>query len=258
MCKLTGVHGAFVNAHIIPKALAKPSVNGNYFIQTRRGVRPSRRWSSWYDDRLVTRAGEAILEGLDAWVIATLRKNLLIWSGWGKRVSVRELVDEVPGTYLGIRSLAGVDGLRLRLFLLSLLWRAAVSARQEFSEIALSGDDIEGLRMMIVTGNADPLCFYPAILTQLSTRGPSHNQTPIPDSKVIPATSQNLERTLQTYRFYFDGLIVHMLRPPSEAEPTLPLGPMIVRHGPGLLLSAVSYETSMAGRSDSRSGFYLG
>jgi len=170
---------------------------------------------------------------------------LLIWSGWGDRVSIRELLDEVPGTYLGIRALTGVDGLRLRLFLLSLLWRAAVSARQEFSEIALSGDDIERLRMMIVTGNADPLCFYPAILTQLSTRGPSHNQTPIPDTKVIPATAQNPERTLQTYRFYFDGLIVHMLRPPSDGEAALPLGPMIVGHCPDLLLSAVSYETSL-------------
>lgn len=44
----------------------------------------------------------------------------------------------------------GLDAARLRLFFLSLLWRAAASTRGEFAAITLPPDDLEHLRRIVL------------------------------------------------------------------------------------------------------------
>lgn len=55
VCKLTLQAGKFVRSHLIPIAFTAPEVSGAPLTQFHSGKPPSRRWTSWYDDRLVSR-----------------------------------------------------------------------------------------------------------------------------------------------------------------------------------------------------------
>ncbi len=243
-CKLTGKPGAFVKSHLIPEALSRPSQRGAPLIQLGAGQRPSQRWSSWYDAALVTRAGEDVLSDLDTWAIATLREHRLVWSGWGDEDDLGDLNDHIYGD-LGIREVE-LDTMRLRLFFLSLLWRAAASERPEFQEVSLPPADLTTLRDAVL-GKVDPgEDFYPVTLTQISTRGLVHNQAPQVVTKHIPnfEDPEASPYPLRSIRFYFDGLIAHF-----AAERPLPsclgdLGKVAVGAAPTVVLSTVSFDGS--------------
>ncbi|MGO4570604.1 hypothetical protein [Microvirga sp. 2TAF3] len=244
ICKLTGKNGKLIASHLIPKALTRPAVAGAPLIQYGSGKLPERRWDSWYDKHLVTQAGEDILTALDTWAITEMRKHRLVWSGWGPMTVLTEGHQPFEGTSWGIRIIKGIDTKRLRLFFLSLLWRAAVTQRFEFSEIALSRQDLEQLRVMILAGDSDPISFYPASLIQLSTIGMIHNYAPVANVKTIPAVENNSERKIPIFRFYFDGLIVHMHQHASDDDYTNALGSVVVGKNDEILVTTVTYEDS--------------
>lgn len=243
-CKLTGTHGKFVASHLIPKALTRPAITGAPLLQYGSGMKPSRRWDSWYDKNLVTREGEDILTALDTWAITELRKHKLVWSGWGPMTALTTGHDAIGGTPWGSRRIKPIDTQRLRLFFLSLLWRAAASSRPEFSEVALPPDELECLRAMIVGGNHEPLHFYPMALVQLSTMGEIHNQTPFADMKRVPAMGNEPERLIPIFRFYFDGLIIHIHQQTTDSGYETRLGPLIVGNGDELAVTTVTFEAS--------------
>lgn len=245
LCKLTGKRGKFVKSHLIPKALTRPAVRGQPFLQAGMGTRPVRRWDSWYDSRLTIRQGEKILAKLDDWAITELRQHELVWSGWrDSTLSNVNLPDFIPGTNAGIRHIIGIDTEMLRLFFLSLLWRAAATHLQEFSAITIPADDLEKLRRIVLSEESPPLDFYPATLVQLHTMGEIHNLTPISDMKIVPYADESRESLLPIFRFYLDGLIVHFHRHASDDGYAAKLGPLIVGGDAELIVTTVSYETS--------------
>jgi hypothetical protein len=210
ICKLTGKSGKFVKSHLIPQAFTKPSVRGGFFISGGPGRRPKKSWSSWYDEQLVVQEGEDILAKYDNWAVRELRRLELVWSGWGAKTALpnsswirpTSSIPEVAewSASRGLRAVECADPEKLRLFFLSLLWRAAATALPDFRDVALDVDDLELLRTMILNANPRPFDFYPTTLLQIVTRGWPHNLGPI-------ATT-----TPNAYRFYLDGLIVYMLR----------------------------------------------
>jgi hypothetical protein len=245
ICKLTGKRGIYVRAHLIPKALTRPATKGAPLIQGGYGSHPTRRWDSWYDTQLVIRAGEKILEDLDTWAIRELRKHHLIWSG---RVPAAHVPSDhylIPNTHWGVRPIEGINPHKLRLFFLSLLWRAAATDLMEFSDIVLPPDELETLRLMLLRGDTLPLSFYPAQLIQLSTAGIIHNHSPITGIKRIPAVGDEPERHIPIFRFYFDGLVVHMHRHASDGGYTESMGPLMVGGGEKLFISTVTYEAAL-------------
>ncbi|MBP0622875.1 hypothetical protein [Cupriavidus consociatus] len=185
VCRLTGQHGIFLKSHIIPAALTRRE-KGEAFIEAGLGREPKRAWNSWFDAELVNQDGEKILTAHDTWAINFLRKHRMIWSGWGAEDELEPssdpnttfaVVDRERG--LGIRSISDVDARPLRLFYLSLLWRAAATRRSEFAEVCLTSTELETLRQIVTGECADRFDLFPIALTQLSTRGPLHNLTPI-------------------------------------------------------------------------------
>lgn len=246
VCSLTREKGEFLASHLIPKALTRPSAQGQPLIQIASGKKPVRRWDSWYDDRLVTHKGEALLTDLDTWAIREMRSHRLIWSGWGGAASLEGYFEPIQGTPWGIRRISGLDTLRLRLFFLSLLWRAAVTSRPEFAEIAMPEDDLETLRTMLLEGRSAPATFYRISLTQLSTKGVIHNMPPIAEYKdvrsVVPGLAHRVEKI---FRFYFDGLIAHVHLPETEPHWKQDYGPMVLGAARDLTVSTVTYERSL-------------
>src|SRR5680860_570605 len=153
VCKLTGQRGQFVRSHLIPVALAaRPDRHGPLY-QHGRAEPPVRRWSSWYDEQLVIGAGEKILADYDGYGIAELKRHKLTWRSWGPMLMLsapkhRQLPPFLSPPGAGARRIVLEDPGRLRLFFLSLLWRAAETSRWEFNEIDLKKPQLDTLRKM--------------------------------------------------------------------------------------------------------------
>jgi hypothetical protein len=201
--------GKFVKSHLIPLAFSAPS-NGRYFIDGAPGGRPTRRPTSWYDRELVTRSGEDILADLDSFAVTELRKARLVWSGWGKETFITDNIIQYPDSEQLVRLVPNLDVLKLRVFFLSLLWRAAASDMPQFANIELQECELEQLRLMVLNQNPDPLSFFPVHLTQIVTRGARHNLGPLKMTTPIDAGAGNGPLMLNSYRFYFDGLIANI------------------------------------------------
>jgi hypothetical protein len=244
ICSLTKRRGKFVNAHLIPKALTKPAVAGFPFVENLSGSRPTRKWSSWYDNRLVTAEGEAVLAALDNWAIPELRKHKLVWSGWGPLQSLPHGHDHNPmgNTGFGLRKVSGLDANRLRLFFLSLLWRAAASTHYGFAEIKLPPQELENLGEMLLTNDPGAPSYFSIQLTQISTLGPAQNLTPIARTKTIPAVGEVQEHSRPYFRFYFEGLVTH-IHLDSEYE-SHKLGPLVLGQEESITITMVTYEMS--------------
>ncbi len=182
-CQLTGELGQFVKSHIIPQALMLGVKDGEPLVQYGATSRPSRKWTSWYDAALVTRTGEDILADLDTWAISELRNQRLVWSGWGDDGA---LVDHRPiNNVFGVREVS-LDTEKLRLFFLSLLWRAGANRMLEFQEIDPPASHLEIIRAALLGRGMPEIDFYPVQVTQISTKGDVHNHAPIRATKYIP------------------------------------------------------------------------
>jgi hypothetical protein len=209
-----------VKAHIIPEALsATLSPDKQPLTQRGKDGRYIRRWTSWYDEKLVTADGEAILTGYDTWAIEFFRWHKLIWSSWGPmaRLEVPDHLENPGAAWMGHRTLRGINCERLRLFFLSLLWRAAATNLFEFEAVNLPPRELERLRQMVLHGMVEPYNFYPMQLIQLSTKNVPHNRAPLRGIRAglvgemaIDPNAAYIGRRMPLYRFYFDGLIIHM------------------------------------------------
>jgi len=248
-CTLTHRPGAFVKSHLLPEALTRSTVQGAPLVQYGEGRRPGQRWTSWYDAELVTRDGEDVLSALDTWAIAALRQHKLVWSGWGDATQLGDLHEAIAGSF-GARQLIGLDTARLRLFFLSLLWRAAASTRAEFAAITLPADDLEALRRIVLGREAPAPDFYPVQLVQLSTRGVMHNQTPYPDVRWLPDVEDpsGPGTYVPIYRFYLDGLIAHIHRARLPIDRLAHLGDLVLGASPSVQVPTVTFADSLQAR----------
>ena len=217
-CRFTGRIGPYVESHIVPKALTRPSVNGSAFVQAGGTARPTRKFDSWYDDELLTNEGEAAFDRIDNDGINLVRSHQLVWSGWNEGDDVlRANLEEDPESGIGIRIVEGVDRRVLRLFLLGILWRAAESNREPFQAIVLPDGHAEIIKQMIRARDPWESPLYPAILMQIVERGDRHNYAPFAVEHEVEVDGEGV--SVPTFRFYFDGLIVHFLRGTTDAAP---------------------------------------
>lgn len=243
ICSLTGERGPFVKSHIILRAFMQPLVPGQPMIYwSGLARRPLRRWDGLYDRRLVTRAGEDILEAYDTWAVQEFRKHHLIWSSWGPSLVVPQ-PHYVSRPSMGVRVFDDIDPAGLRLFFASLLWRAAASQLDELSHIILADHELARLAESLCTGRPLDDDFYPVTLSQFSTMGDVHHETPGARQKRIFDNEGNHIGETPIYRFYFDGLIAHFHRPVRD-RPRMPLGISGVGNNSRLCVHTIPFEQS--------------
>ncbi len=218
---------------------------GAAFAQIGHGNRPSRRFDSWYDDRLVTEHGEDILRDLDTFAIQELRRLKLIWQAWGPMVSLcTPDTDFLPGSPNGMRRVIFHEPGKMRLFFLSLLWRAAASNRTEFKGINLRPSDYRRLRACVRdSALPDNWAFFPVTLTQISTRGMHHIHSPMMQVKRSIKVDGYRSGSHLITRFFLDGLVVHVHHP-IEHRYIDGLWPMMVGPPEGTTVSTVTWEGS--------------
>jgi hypothetical protein len=243
VCALTGTPGKFVRAHILPQALTYGAAKGLPFAQAGQDSPPIKRWTSWYDQSLVTQEGEAILSEYDNWGIEELRRLKLVWSSWGEQTSLPGDFHEIPEKKgWGARKLVTSDPTRLRLFFLSLLWRAGASQMSEFDEIAIRASDLRRLKIMLVNRDPAPYDRFPVMLTQLSTKGGIHNLTPLSMRKPLTPWCRN-GPSVPIFRFYLDGLVAHFHRE-TKPDEVVELSNMFVGNSEEFGVTVLPFENS--------------
>ncbi len=243
-CALTGVYGKYIKSHLLPKALTRPEEAGLPFIQSGSGKHSKIRRDSWYDRTLVTKEGEVILSDYDDWAIKELRKQRLIWSGWGPRQTLHGHYSPIPGTPNGIRKIECENPGMLRLFFLSLLWRSSATDLPEFSEVELDNSELEQFQEMLLTKSPKPFDFFPISLIQLSTLGPKHNLSPFISSKSVIDFETGKTFQVPFYRYYLEGLIIHIDIECQQKYGNTAKNPAIVGNNQHILLNTVDYADS--------------
>jgi|GEM_PF-1213772 len=209
LCKLTGTLGPYVKSHIIPASLTRLPTNGQKIVEVGIGLGVKKRFVSWYDNELVTRVGEDILEEIDTPAIEILRGHKLIWSSWGEAARLNTDDLQVDPSGVGLRLVNIARAKELQLFFLSLVWRSAVSQRHEFSYVQLTADTVEDLRNRVHAKDPGPLGDYPIQLFQIISKGILHNRVPSLERANLGLESGVL-REMDYVRIYFDGLVAHI------------------------------------------------
>ena len=127
-CKLTGTEGKGINAHIIPKsfyAIDPEETKPTKLITNAKGQYSKRCQIGIYDDTIVTEEGERVFSDWDNYASDLLLK--------GK--SVFEPITN-NGSKLAFQ-ITDYDYKKLKLFFLSVLWRASVSSQHFFRNVNL-------------------------------------------------------------------------------------------------------------------------
>ncbi len=238
-CLLTRTHGRFVKSHIIPRFLADKALGQAHRIQF-GGGRPQLLFNSWVDRNICGVKGEARLAEIDTAAAAIFRKWGLSWRHFPLTdLARRQAVGLFDSELISIP----MDSKVLRLFFLSLLWRSAVSSRFEFAEVILDSDSIERLRC-IVLGEIEPNDEdFPSVLLLLTNAG--RPQVLCPLAQVIDLQAMGFDYpSVPIYRFFLDGLIVHIGRKPNDRYLLDAWGNRVVGSGPELVLIGRPYEGS--------------
>ncbi len=239
-CLLTGTTGTFVKSHLTPQAFTAPAIPGAYFVLAGNRTRPTRSFTSWYDKKIVIRKGEDLLASLDSYAITTLRNHKLVWSAWDGEPCLDPSLHKMLQGTTGVRKVLFEDVEKIRLFFLSLLWRWAVSTLPVAAEVDLPLAQRHLLRDMILASDAGDPKVFPVELIQLSTRGETQNMAPIATMKDIEDFESSTKRTVPFYRFYFDGLVIHI---GMSTESTVVSG-LVLGSETQLIIPTVSYEDS--------------
>ena len=128
VCKLTGKSGCAVKAHIVPKAFYElpPQTEGPIRLLTNTpGEFPKRVPTGIYDDAIVTSEGESLFGPWDAYACEVLLDRF------------EEFTPLYKNRRLAGWQLEDVEYARLKLFGLSVLWRAHASTQPAFQRVKL-------------------------------------------------------------------------------------------------------------------------
>jgi hypothetical protein len=141
----------------------------------------------------------------------------------------------------GVRVIENVDTAALRIFFLSVLWRAAATRRREFHQVRIPDGKLKLLGRVIRGEIADRKRLHPVVLTQISTIGEHHNFAPQRENKIVKWKKSR--RKVPIFRFFFDGLVSHF-HVRASLQDDVGLGKLEVGSSEQLGLLTVPYEDS--------------
>jgi len=193
ICKLTGKEGTPAKAHIIPesfyfidKELNEPSL----LVTNTKNIYPKRTWKGIYDNSIVTREGE---------------KYFLKYDDYAYKLLVEQFTSAKP-LKLEAKTIGYMydkfDYKKLKLFFISVLWRASASSHPFFKRVNI-GPHLEIIRKAIIESNPGDPDFYSTVLA-LFDDGDERNWPKIMD----PFKGKISDITF--YTFYLGNIIAYI------------------------------------------------
>lgn len=191
ICKLTGKEGPQAKAHIIPESfflIDKSEKQPLKLVTNTKGVYPKRIWKGVYDDTIVTQEGEKIFLEWDDYAFKFLVEHFN---------SAKPLEHE--GSIVAYRY-DEFDYNKLKLFFLSVLWRAGASSHPFFKRVDL-GPHMEVLKKAILESDPGDPDFYATILASFDDdQSWAKMMDPFPERY----------DDIQFYRFYLGNFIAYI------------------------------------------------
>lgn len=157
-CKLCGENEKLIKAHIIPEGFFKPLRSGKMVPEIHsniKGVFPKRSPIGIYDNTI-------LCEKCD--------KYLGVWDGYAQKLLIQHFSEELAvqkGKTKAAYKIDKYDYNQLKLFFLSILWRASISSRQFYSKIQI-GPHENILKEMISGGDPGEPIDYAVSLAKFS------------------------------------------------------------------------------------------
>lgn len=149
-CLLTGDWGPLAKSHLIPKAFMQPADKQAPFLESDGRSRPLTRHTAWYDRSILGHRGEKLIAGYDDPAAKCFFEGGYTYRARRHPADITKLRDgPLPG---GAIEIEGVDAAKVRLFALSLLWRAAVSQLAPMAAVKMRDGNLEDIRRRIETG----------------------------------------------------------------------------------------------------------
>jgi hypothetical protein len=214
-CKLTGIEGHSVKAHIIPKSFYRIDPDErkpNKIVTNTKGQYPRRSPNGIYDSNIVTEEGERIFSPWDDYA-AELLLN--------KRSDFTELFKDDKCVAYQIEN---YDYEKLKLFFLSVLWRTSVSEHVFFKKVNL-GRHENIVRDTLLQGKAGDSDWYAVSLAAWSDH---------PGGMGIMDPFREKYFGINYYRIYLEGYIVYIkvdkriAKEPLHSIQLTPDSPLIV------------------------------
>ncbi|MBI4526362.1 MAG: hypothetical protein HY695_21390 [Deltaproteobacteria bacterium] len=168
-CKLCHKEGRLCLSHIVPEFVYAPLYDSGRkmigFLEDREGIRSHLIQKGLRETLLCSICERHINRNFE-------QPNLELWrklAAYDESANTEWKLFTTPeGSKVVLVS--GVDYRSFKLMLLSILWRASVSTRHEYSEVSL-GRHEKPIRRMILEGDAGPRYCYPCILFKFDEPG---------------------------------------------------------------------------------------
>lgn len=193
ICKLTGKVGTPIDAHIIPKSFYLiRQENGPLCLMTNTPNRfPKRRPQGIYDNTIVTAEGEAIFAPWDEYAAGLLLR----------RFNEAHSLTHDDGQIVGFEYPA-FDYAKLKLFFLSVLWRAGASSQDAFKSIRL-GPHLETIKKHLLDSD-------PGTVDQYATVLATFDDDPSWAKIMNPFPERYGENGIRFYRLYVGNFIAYI------------------------------------------------
>jgi hypothetical protein len=192
---LIGTQGPFARAHIIPDAFMQRATDAP-FLECAGESRPRRRFTGWYDPTIIGFEGERLLAEYDDAAAKCFIENGFTYRTRRNPQDIYRLGDRfVPGE---LYEIGNVDTGRIRLFALSLLWRAAVTSLEAFELVEASPSHLADIRRRLVARDAGPHTEYPVYFGVFC------------DAEELTKVAPYRVRNHPFFRFFLDGIVCYV------------------------------------------------
>ncbi len=216
LCKLTDKYGRFVDCHIVPRSFLD--------LTQQRGESPLRVYSlhqrtrskksqtGIYDTEIVTNDGERVLARLDS------SANRVLNAPIARRAYIKDergfVARDQDGRRVGYMISPGFYA-DLKLFALSIFWRASVSKRPEFATFQLDREIETRIKALLSSSDPSSSEELSILITRYTNRLGAPFITP---NRVTVMGVPFVQTTLGEYHFYMKTAAVETPQPIDELQ----------------------------------------
>lgn len=195
LCRLTGTAGQFAKSHIIPDAFMQRATDAP-FLECDAASPPRKRFTGWYDPGILGSKGEKVIAAYDDVAAKCFIGNGFTYRTRRDRHDIHSLSSRFVADQ--VYEIDNVDTARIRLFALSLLWRAAVTSLEAFALVKVSPSHLEDIRVRLLRGDAGPAIEYPVYFGVFC------------DAEELTKVAPYRPRNHPFYRFFLDGVVCYV------------------------------------------------
>ncbi|MDK2756394.1 MAG: hypothetical protein KYX66_06625, partial [Blastomonas fulva] len=194
-CQLMGTTGPLRKSHLIPNAFMRRT-GPEPFLESDGKSRTKKRQTGWYDECILGIAGENLIASYDDEAARCFIDGGFTYRRRRLPSDPNLLIDDFVASESYM--VHNADVRKIRLFAMSLLWRAAVSTLMPFAHIRVSASHMRDIGGRLRTGQPGHYLDYPTWF------GVFNGTTELP--KIVPVQST----TIPFIRFFLDGVVCYI------------------------------------------------